>query len=148
MVSRLRETEASQAWKAILTAFTELRDVLAEEMEAETDLTIDRYEVLLMLVQATDRQLQPSEIADRRRLSRSGATRLIDRLVRDGLAERRPSKTDGRVSFVGLTSKGRKEFTIAGRVHLRGIDEHVGSHLSTRDMNELRRILAKLPGPR
>jgi len=105
MAIRLRRSEASDAWRALLTAFARVNGVLADEMDAETALPLARYEILLLLIQAEDGALRPSELAERRRLSRSGAT---------------------------------------GRVHLRGIEEHVGSHLTSDEMAELRRILTKL----
>jgi len=144
MAIRLRRSEASDAWRALLTAFARVNGVLADEMDAETALPLARYEILLLLIQAEDGALRPSELAERRRLSRSGATRLIDRLDRDGLVERRSCGTDRRGNLVTLTPKGEEAFRKAGRVHLRGIEEHVGSHLTSDEMAELRRILTKL----
>jgi DNA-binding MarR family transcriptional regulator len=140
----LRETEASETWRALLTAFTDVHRILADEMRTETSMSFEQYEVLLMLSQAEGGAMRPSEIADNRRLSRSGVTRLLDRLEHDGLVERRPCETDRRGTVVALTPEGEKTFRTAGRVHLRGIDEHVGSHLTSHEMTELRRILDTL----
>lgn len=144
MTLRLRSTEASEAWAALLAAFNGVRQALADEMDAEAELSLERYEILLLLSQATKDGMRPSELADRRRLSRSGATRLVDRLVRDGLLERRPCDGDGRGSLLALTSEGEDRFRRAGRIHLRGIEEHVGSHLSREEAGELRRLLTKV----
>lgn len=144
MPVRLRTTEASETWRALLTAFTRVSAILADEMETEVALSLERYEILLMLSQAPHGAMRPSELAERRRLSRSGATRLIDRLERDGLVERRSCGTDRRGSLVTLTPEGEQTFRTAGRVHLRGIEEHVGAHLTTDQLAELGRILTKL----
>ena len=113
-------------------------------MEASTGLPLERYEILLMLSQAEDGAMRPSDIAVNRRLSRSGATRLVDRLERDGLVERRDCGDDGRGNLVALTPTGEEIFKKAGRLHLRGIDAHVGSSLSAEELAELRRLLTVL----
>ncbi len=107
-------------------------------------MSLEWYGILLMLSQAEDGVMRPSELADVLPLTRSGTTRLVDRLERDGLVERRSCDTDRRGNFVRLTPRGEKIFRKAGRVHLRGIDQHIGSHLTRDEMKELRRILTKL----
>lgn len=144
MPVELRTTEASETFGALLSAVARVREVLAEEMDAETGMSLDRYGILLMLSQAEDAAMRPSELSDALPLTRSGTTRLIDRLERDGLVERRTCKSDRRGSYVALTAAGEQIFRRAGRVHLRGIDEHVGAQLSTSEMADLRRLLSKL----
>jgi DNA-binding MarR family transcriptional regulator len=123
---------------------TQVHAVLAREMEDETGMPFDRYSILLMLAQAKNEALRPSELADALPITRSGVTRLIDRLERDGIVERRSCATDGRGRFVALTPLGEEVFREAGRVHLRGIDHHLGSNLTADEMAELRRLTAKL----
>ena len=144
MPVQLRSTEASEAWRSLMTAYTRVNAHLADEIETETDLTLDRYSVLLMLSQAPDGAMRPSELADALGLSRSGTTRLIDRLEDAGLVERRTCGSDRRGSFVGLTNQGETSFREAGRIHLRGIEEHVGTHLTSDELAEMQRILTKL----
>lgn len=144
MTVRLRTSAASAAWRALIIAFTRVRGVLADEMDAEVAMPLERYEILLMLSQADGAAMRPSQLADGQRISRSGATRLIDRLERDGLVERRSCDTDRRGSLVALTAQGEEAFRTAGRVHLRGIDQHVGSHLTGDELAELDRLLTKL----
>lgn len=144
MAVKLKTTEASETWRALITAFTRVNGVLADEMRAETEVSLDWYGILLMLTQAEGGAMRPSDLADGVGLSRSATTRLIDRLERDGLVERTTCPNDRRGSFVSLTPAGEKTFRKAGRIHLRGIDQHVGSHLTAQEMKDLRRILNKL----
>ena len=144
MAIKLRTTEASETWRALITAFTRVNGVLAEEMSAETEVSLDWYGILLMLTQAEGGAMRPSDLADSVGLSRSATTRLIDRLEREGLVERTTCPADRRGSFVSLTAAGEAMFKKAGRVHLRGIDQHVGAPLSGQEMADLRRILNKL----
>jgi DNA-binding MarR family transcriptional regulator len=144
MALRLRTTEASETFSALWAAVSRLNEILAEEMYAETGMSLERYGILLRLAQAENGAMRPSELADCLPLTRSGTTRLVDRLVADGLVERRSHETDGRGFLVALTTEGEESFRKAGRVHLRGIDEHVGEPLTEDEMKELRRILRKI----
>ena len=144
MPVQLRTTEGSATWRALITAFSQVEGILAREMEEETGMAMERYGILLMLAQAEDGSMRPSDLADALPITRSGTTRLVDRLERDGLVERRSCETDRRGNLVQLTPEGASSFRQAGRVHLRGIDEHVGSNLTADELKELRRILLKL----
>ena len=141
---KIRTTPASDAWRNVMTAYTRVSAVLAREMEAETSISLERYAILLMLAQSDNASLRPSDLADQIGLSRSATTRLIDRIESDGLVERRACDSDRRGTFVLLTPQGQEVFKNAGRVHLRGIDEHVGSHLTDDELAELAALLGKL----
>ena len=143
-MSATRSTPASEAWRSLLIAFTGVYRELATEMEEQVGLPIEHYEILLMLYRADG--MRPSDIAEQRRLTRSGATRMVDRLERDGLIARRPLESDRRVSVVELTVQGRQTFTRAGRIHLEGIERLLGQNLTTVEMAELRKLLDNLGG--
>lgn len=144
MPVELKTTPASETWQAMMTSFTRVNRMLAIEMGEETEISLDWYSILLMLSQAESGVMRPSDVADQVGLSRSATTRLIDRLERDGLVERRACGTDRRGTFVGLTQRGEESFRMAGRVHLRGIDEHVGTHLTSGELSQLKVLLTKL----
>ena len=141
---QIRTTPASDAWRAVMTAFTRVNSILAREMQAETDISLEWYSILLILAQSQDATMRPSDLADQIGLSRSATTRLIDRLERSGLVERRVCGSDRRGTYVSLTPRGQEVFKKAGRVHLRGIDEHVGSHLTGDELAQLATLLGKL----
>ena len=144
MAMQLRTTDASETFSALWATLSRVRDVLAQEMADEAGLPFEHYLILLMLSQADDQMLRPSELAEILPITRSGVTRLIDRLEADGIVERRSCATDGRGRVVGLTQAGQEVFRRAGRLHLRGLDHHIGSHLTVDEMTELRRLATKL----
>lgn len=144
MAVELKKTQASEAWRAMMTSFTRINRILAIEMGEETEISLDWYSTLLMLSQAESGIMRPSDLADQVGLSRSATTRLIDRLENEALVERLACETDRRGTFVGLTPLGEERFRRAGRVHLRGIDEHVGTHLTSGELNRLKDLLTKL----
>jgi len=141
---KIRTTPASDAWRSVMTALTRVNAVLSREMEAETPVSLDWYSILLILAQSEEASMRPSDLADQIGLSRSATTRLVDRLASDGLVERRACGSDRRGTYVTLTPRGEEIFREAGRVHLRGIDEHVGSHLTDDELAQLGDLLGKL----
>ena len=109
------------AWRGFLRAHTALTRELDAELVAGHGLPLSSYEVLLFLAEAPAGRMRMSELADQVLLSRSGLTRLADRLARAGLIERRPCSEDARGWFAALTPKGRELFDQARRTHLDGV---------------------------
>ena len=144
MAVQLQVTEATETYGILRSTLSRLHELLAQEMEDEVGMPFERYSILLMLAQADNGALRPSELADALPITPSGVTRLIDRLEREGVVERQACATDGRGTVVALTADGTEVFRRAGRVHLRGIDEHLGANLTPSEMAELRRIMTKL----
>jgi DNA-binding MarR family transcriptional regulator len=65
--------------------------------------------------------MRMSQLADRLLLSRSGLTRLVDRLAKLGLVERRRCPEDARGLLAAITSEGRELFDRARPTHLAGV---------------------------
>ena len=80
-------------------------------------------------------------------LSRSGLSRLVDRLEREGLVERRACPSDARGTFAVLTEAGRSRLREASGTHLRGVARHVLSHFSPEEQDLLGDLLSRLGGP-
>ena len=68
-------------------------------------------------------RLRMSELADSVLLSRSGLTRLVDRLERQGLLRRESCEKDGRGAYAVITPRGRSLFDRARVTHLDGVRE-------------------------
>lgn len=129
------------AWRAFLGAHARVVRELERELAAEQQLALTDYEVLLQLATADDRRLRMSDLADRLVLSRSGATRLIDRLVAEGLVERVTCEFDRRGQWASLTRFGHQRLRRASPTHLRGVAEHFLDRLSAEDLAALERML-------
>jgi DNA-binding MarR family transcriptional regulator len=117
---------------------------LERELQAEQDLSLADYEVLLQLAVAERRQLRMSELADRLVLSRSGATRLIDRLEGAGLVTRANCATDKRGLWALLTDDGYRRLVRAAPIHLRGVGRHFLDRIPQRELEQLQRSLERL----
>jgi DNA-binding MarR family transcriptional regulator len=121
-------------WRLFLKAHARLERMLDEDLRSAHDLTLAEYDAMLQLAESPTHRLRMHEIAERVVLSRSGVTRLIDRLVRDGLVERSHCSTDARGAEAVLTATGLDRLREAAPTHLRGISDHF---LETMDATEL-----------
>jgi DNA-binding MarR family transcriptional regulator len=132
------------AWRQLLTVNRRVVDRLAKEMEDETRLPLAWYEVLLYLEEADEGRLRMHELADSLLLSRSAATRFVDRMERAGLLHRMSCTTDGRGTFVEATEAGRAAFAAAAPIHLRGIAEHFARHVARDEAAVLGEVLSRI----
>jgi DNA-binding MarR family transcriptional regulator len=135
------------AWRAFLLAHARVMRVLERELQDEQHLALTDYDVLVQLATAEERRLRMSDLADRLLLSRSGATRLVDRLVADGLVERVSCESDRRGQWAQLTDIGLERLRAATPTHLRGVAEHFVDRLSSDELAALERAFARLDDP-
>ncbi len=132
-----------RAWRNSLTAFSKVLAQLEKELRAEGDLALDWYEVLLLL-RESKAGLRMHELADAQLLSRSAATRLVDRMVKAGLVQRRTAQQDRRGTFVELTPDGLATLRRTAPIHLRGIEHHFARHLSDEDAAVIAAVMGKI----
>src|SRR4051794_34992603 len=125
------------AWRGLLRVHTALVKALDAELTAEHDLPLSSYEVLITLESAPGHRRRMAELADSVLLSRSGMTRLVDRLEKEELLVRDTCTDDGRGCFAVLTGKGADVLAKARPTHLDGVRERFLAHFSE---DELRRF--------
>jgi DNA-binding MarR family transcriptional regulator len=139
--------EELAAWRGLLRVHAALTKALDAELVREHDLPLSSYEVLLFLCDSPDGRMRMSELADGVLLSRSGLTRLVDRMERDGLLRRTRCEDDQRGYFAEITDEGRELFARARGTHLDGVRERFLSHLSGEEQRALAAIWEKVtPG--
>lgn len=136
---------AMLAWRRFLRVHCTIERALDAELRAEHGLTINDYDVLVQLSSATDRRLRMSDLAEHVVLTRSGMTRLIDGLVREGLVERVACAADARVSYAQITETGLERLAAARCGHHRGIRRVFTDHFDERELGQLSELLGKLP---
>src|SRR3954447_22006115 len=117
------DPEELAAWRGLLRVHSALVKALDAELLGGHELPLTSYEVLINLQAAPDRRRRMAELADGVLLSRSGMTRLVDRLERDGLLVRDACDSDGRGCFAVLTDKGDEVLAMARATHLEGVRE-------------------------
>lgn len=129
-------------WRAFLEAHARLARRLDEELRAEHGLSLAEYDALLHLARTPGRRLRMNQLADRVLLSRSGITRLIDRLVASGLVSRAHCSSDARGAEAVLTDAGYRRLRAASRTHLRGVNEHFLAVIDPDDLDAIGRALS------
>jgi DNA-binding MarR family transcriptional regulator len=126
-----------RAWRGLLRAHASLAKRLDAELEGEHGLPLTSYEVLHHLADAVDGRMRMCDLAEQAQLSRSGLTRLVDRLERDGLLERCSCEHDARGAYACLTAGGRERLGAARGTHLSVVREHFLSHFSEGELRSL-----------
>ncbi|MFN8557890.1 MAG: MarR family transcriptional regulator [Dehalococcoidia bacterium] len=132
------------AWRAFLTAHAALTEALEAELRAERDLSLPWYDVLVQLSEAPAGAMRMQDLARSTLLSKSGLTRLVDRMEQAGLVERRPCPDDQRGRLAVLTTAGRAALRRAAPVHLRGVEEHFARHLTDAEVALLHAALGNV----
>lgn len=113
-------------------------------MQAGHGLSVSAYEVLMFLADAADHRMRMSDIADQVLLSRSGCTRLVDRLAKQGFVTRCAADSDGRGLFAALTPAGLEKVRAARRTHRAGVRRFFLDHLTPTDQIALGDIWSRL----
>jgi DNA-binding MarR family transcriptional regulator len=126
-----------RAWRGLLRAHACLAKKLDAQLEQAHRLPMTSYEVLHHLDEATDGRMRMCDLAEQAQLSRSGLTRMVDRLERDGLLERCSCSHDARGSYACLTDGGRERLQEARVTHLAVVREHFFSRFSEQELSVL-----------
>jgi len=143
-----------RAWRGMLRAHAALTKALDAELDAAHGLPLSSYEVLMYLADAEGGRMRMRDLASTVILSRSGLTRLVDRLERDGLLRRETCPSDARGAFAVLTPAGSRKLAVARSTHLAGVHTMFLAHFSDDELDALgeawERVLpgaASAPGP-
>lgn len=136
-------TDDEQAsWRAYLRGSARLVERLEAELLEAHGLTGSDYEILVALSEGPRGGLRMSELADRALVSKSRLTYRVDRLVSEGLVERKPCASDRRGALAALTPAGRRKLERAAPTHVDGVLEHFIDRASARDFAAVGRVFA------
>jgi DNA-binding MarR family transcriptional regulator len=133
-------------WRVFLRAHSLLSRRLDEELRAEQGMSLAEYDALFQLAAAEGTRLRMNQLADRVLLSRSGITRLVDRLVADGLVSRSQCSSDARGAEAVLTDAGLQRVRTARATHLRGVERYFLEPLSSAERAAIGRSLGSVVG--
>ena len=122
-----------RAWRLFLEVHARVVNRLELELREETGMPLTWYDVLVQLSEAPEHKLRMQELARRVLISKSGLTRLVDRLCAAGYVERESDPEDGRGTLAVMTRAGVKVLHEAAPFHLAGIDRAFASRLTAKD---------------
>lgn len=133
--------EGLRLWLRLLTCTTFIEGEIRSRLRDEFEMTLPRFDVMAQLDKAPG-GMTLGELSQRMMVSNGNVTGLAERLVAQGLLERRPSSKDRRAQIVNLTGDGRRAFRAMARTHEIWIAE-IFADLSPNDIKALMRLLAK-----
>lgn len=135
--------EVERAWIALMLGQRRVFEAIERDLKAANLPPLTWYDVLLELDRARDGRLRPFEIEKRTLFAQPNLSRLIDRLQREGLVERKSFEGDKRGQWVKITAAGRARRAGMWKVYGAAIQRHLGAKLD----NERAEKLADLLGP-
>ena len=135
--------ERLRAWRLFFESALALLDLLDTELEHDAGIPLRWYDVLVQLEESPE-GIPMNALADRILYSKSGFTRVIDRMEEAGLVPRLRPQHDRRTILIVLTDKGTQTMEHARRHHRDGIERHFSHHLTQADIKALTRALEKI----
>lgn len=125
-----------------------LVDIVDDELQSARGLSLRWYDVLVTLEEASEHNepggLRMNELAASILSSKSGLTRVVDRMEDAGLVRRERPPEDRRVVRVVITPRGIETLQAAREVHHVSIHRHFTEHLSERELTGLANALEKV----
>ena len=134
------------AWRALLRSHCVLARTLDQELRDSHGITLSDYDVLVQLRDAPGGRLRMSDLSQRTLLTRSGMTRLVDGLVKDGFVVREHCTVDARVAYAKLTETGQGRLDNVRESHHDGIHRMFANHFSEEEAAVLASLLERIPG--
>jgi len=135
--------ERLRSWRLFFESALAVIDVLDEEMQRDAGISTRWYDVLIHLEESPE-GIPMNELAERILYSKSGFTRVVDRMEEAGLVRRVRPEHDRRTILVVLTDKGAETMERARRHHRDGIEQHFAQHLTDNEVKVLTRALEKI----
>jgi DNA-binding MarR family transcriptional regulator len=132
-MKRKPSTEATAAWIRLMRVQSRVLDAVEQELKKAGFPPLAWYDAL-----------RPVELEKQMLIPQYSTSRLIDRLVDEGLAARRECKIDKRGQFVEITEAGRELQKKMWNAYSAAIEKHVGSKLSDADAVKLCGLLDRL----
>jgi len=141
-----RERAVIALWSELTQAAEKVRGGLARALEAGCGLAPDEVELLMLLAAAEERRLRMVDVSEALRLSKSGVTRLVDRLEDRDLVLRAACPSDRRVVWAGITNEGVAALDTAAPIFVSGLMEQLGERLDDDRVGRLRADLRDIAG--
>ena len=143
-MKRKPSTEATAAWIRLMRVQSRVLDTVEQDLKKAGFPPLAWYDALVELSRAPTGELRPVELERHMLIPQYSASRLIDRLVDEGLAVRRECKVDKRGQFVEITEAGRDLQKRMWGAYSAAIEKYVGSKLSDADATRLCALLDRL----
>ena len=132
------------AWMSFLQAHAAVVGAVEGDLQGERGLALSWYEVLARLSRQPDQAMRMQELAQGALLSKSGLTRLVDRMQAAGLVERRACAEDRRATYAAMTAAGGRALADAEPTFLRSLQKHFAEHVDCQEVGSFLAALRRL----
>ena len=143
--STARTPDLTTTFGRLVEVYSGFERQLGRSLEAHCGIPHSWFEIMLRISRSPNGQITMSALAAQVALSTGGVTRIFDRMLAGGYAERMPCPTDRRVVYAALTPAGQVKLTEAAEVHQRNL-EQLFKGLSASDRRRLDQLLDRLRG--
>ena len=137
-------TDEVRIWKMFLRAHASLMRTMESDIQSAHGISHVWYDVLTQLSLEKNKRMTHSRLAERLLVKVTGVTRLVDRMVRQGLVVRRSSRKDRRTSYVVMTENGEQALAESTPRVLETVQHNFVRHLKTEEMPAIRNLLARI----
>jgi DNA-binding MarR family transcriptional regulator len=142
-MNRLDERQLA-VWRAFVNAHAAVIERIEKDLSDQRKIPLTTYDVLVALYQSPDKKLRMTELANKVVLTRSGLTRVVERLEREGFVKRERTEEDRRGAFAVLTREGKKAFLATWPTYAEGIADYFISVLDEEERDAIERGLSKV----
>jgi len=118
--------DALRLWLRLFATANQVEAELARRLRAEFAMTLPRFDLMAQLAKAGE-GVTLGELSRRLMVTNGNVTGLVDRLVEDGLVERKVRRADRRSAMVRLTEEGAERFAAMAKVHRGWVEELFGA---------------------
>lgn len=144
MATRWLAESDQMVWRDYLRATMEVREGLERDLISESSLSLNEYEVLVVLSEQPDHRIRMASLAEELVNSRSRLSHTVQRMEKRGLVVRQSCSQDGRGVYCRLTDEGFELLKAAAPHHVESVRRHIFDRLTPEDVDDLGRVLAKL----
>lgn len=144
MMSERVRTAHEHAWRSFLEAHRLVTSRLEEELQTQTGTPLVWFDVLLRLSESDDNRCRMQELAQAVLISKSGLTRLIDRMERAGLVEREACEEDRRGTYARLTDDGHATLEECLPVYSEGVQQHFADLMDDEQATLINELMTRI----
>ena len=130
-----------KAWGGLLSAHSRMMSVIETDLQQRCGISHIEFEILLRLTFTDGNRLRIQDLAERSILTRSGTSRLVERLEKSGLVSRVKATDDKRGAYAVLTKAGSEKFEIARKGHIALVKEEFLQNYSESELKNLGELL-------
>lgn len=133
-----------EIWRNFLVFHKEVITKIENDLKKENCISLAWYDVLIVLERAEGKSLPLKELLSETVLTKSGVSKIMDRIEEAGMIKRKKSKHDARSLFIEITNDGSSEVRRAWQIYKLGILKYFLNRLSTEQKGVMKSCLVQL----